>query len=48
VTVLVSRFPVRSGGPAELIERWLHREFELILSPRQFLEVLADDGGDKA
>jgi putative PIN family toxin of toxin-antitoxin system len=30
--VLVSGFPARSGTPATLIERWLRREFELVLS----------------
>jgi predicted nucleic acid-binding protein len=32
VNVLVSGFPASRGVPAELIERWLRREFELILS----------------
>lgn len=32
VNVLVSGFPAPAGPPAELIERWLRREFELVLS----------------
>ncbi len=30
--VLVSSFPGRQGAPAELLERWLAREFRLIVS----------------
>jgi putative PIN family toxin of toxin-antitoxin system len=30
--VLVSGFPGRQGAPAELVERWLAREFQLIVS----------------
>lgn len=32
VNVLVSGFPAERGAPAELIERWLAREFHLVLS----------------
>lgn len=32
VNVLVSGFPAAGGVPAALIERWLRREFELVLS----------------
>lgn len=32
VNVLVSGFPAPAGTPAILIERWLHREYELVLS----------------
>lgn len=30
--VIVSGFPGRQGAPAELVERWLAREFQLIVS----------------
>lgn len=39
VNVLVSGFPAESGAPAELVERWLHREFELILSEHILTEA---------
>lgn len=32
VNVLVSGFPAPGGTPAALIERWLRREFELVIS----------------
>jgi putative PIN family toxin of toxin-antitoxin system len=32
VNVLVSGFPASAGTPALLIERWLRREYELVLS----------------
>jgi hypothetical protein len=41
VNVLVSGLPASSGVPAELIDRWLRREFELILS-----EDIQDAVGD--
>jgi uncharacterized protein len=40
VNVLVSGFPASSGVPAELIERWLRREFELILSEHILTEAV--------
>jgi uncharacterized protein len=39
VNVLVSGFPASGGVPAELIERWLRREFELILSEHILAEA---------
>jgi putative PIN family toxin of toxin-antitoxin system len=39
VNVLVSGFPASSGVPAELIERRLRREFELILSEHILIEA---------
>lgn len=39
VNVLVSGFPASSGSPAELLERWLRREFELILSEHILIEA---------
>lgn len=39
VNVLVSGFPASSGTPAELIERWLGREFALILSEHILTEA---------
>ena len=38
--VLVSGFPASSGVPAELIQRWLRREFELILSEHILSEAV--------
>lgn len=32
VNVLVSGFPASGGAPAELIARWLRRDFDLVLS----------------
>ena len=40
VNVLVSGFPASSGVPAELVERWLRREFELILSEHILAEAV--------
>jgi putative PIN family toxin of toxin-antitoxin system len=39
VNVLVSGFPAGNGVPAELIERWLGREFDLILSEHILTEA---------
>ena len=39
VNVLVSGFPAGSGAPAELIERWLRREFEIIVSEHILTEA---------
>mgnify|MGYP000064833259 CR=1 FL=1 len=39
--VLVSGFPASSGAPATLIERWLQREFELVLSAHIIERVAA-------
>jgi uncharacterized protein len=39
VNVLVSAFPASSGSPAELLERWLRREFELIHSEHILTEA---------